>query len=130
MTLEISSAHNGYRLAGTLSHLNLGAGAARVRLYPTPRPALGGTPAGAMLVEIGLTNPAGSVAGGVLTLTPAADGVVATGGVATWARVVNGNGDLSFDCDVTALAGAGEIKMASTTLISGGAARITSAVLG
>ena len=129
MTLEISSAHNDYRLGGTLAHLNLGSGAARVRLYPAPRPALGAAPAGAMLTEIGLTNPAGTVSGGALTLTPAADGMNVAGGVAAWGRVVNGNGDLSFDCTVTDLAGTGEIKMATTTLVLGGAARITSAVL-
>jgi len=129
--IVISVAHNDLRLAGTLNHLNLGSGVARVRIYGNTRPANPATAPGAdPLVEMELEDPAGSVSAGVLTLDPGADGLILTSGTATWARVVNGNGDASFDCDVSNTAGTATVRLPSTTLFAGGTTRIISAALG
>ncbi len=100
MTITITTAHNDARLGGTLAYLDTGTGNAAVRIYGGTRPATpADVPTSAMLVQVGLTKPAGSVAAGVLTLTQLEDGLIAETGIATWARVVNGNGDTAFDCD-------------------------------
>jgi len=131
MTITITTAHNDARLGGTLAYLDTGTGDAAVRIYGGTRPATpADVPTSAMLVQVGLTKPAGSVAAGVLTLTQLEDGLIAETGIATWARVVNGNGDTAFDCDCGEGAGAWEVTLAQTQLYAGGAARITSAVLG
>jgi hypothetical protein len=129
--IEVSSDHNASRLAGSLAHLNTGAGNPAVRIYGGTRAAsITTAPSTPLLVQIPLTKPAGVVSAGVLTLTQSADGIIAASGVATWARVVNGNGDASFDCDAGEGAGPWEIQLVQSTLYAGGAARIISAVLG
>lgn len=129
--IEISSDHNAARLAGSLTHLNTGTGNAAVRIYGGTRAAsITTAPGTPLLVQIPLTKPAGAVSAGVLNLTQLADGIIASSGVATWARVVNGNGDASFDCDAGEGVGAWEIQLVQSTLYAGGAARIISAALG
>lgn len=131
MTIAITQAHNEARLEGTRSFLDTGTGRARVRLYGGTRPSsVNDAPGTPMLVEIPLQKPCGTVAGGVLTLVQHEDGLIAETGVATWARVVNGNGDTAFDCDVGQGVGPWEITLAQTQLYAGGAARIISAILG
>jgi hypothetical protein len=131
MTIAITSAHNDARLTGTVTHLDSGTGNAAVRIYGGTRPTTpADTPSSEMLVQIGLTKPCGTVSAGVLTLTQLEDGLITTTGTATWARVVNGNGATAFDCDAGQGAGAWEVQLAQTNLFAGGAARITSAVLG
>lgn len=131
MTIAITTEHNEYRLNGTLAHLNLGTGNAGVRIYGGARPPTpNDVPGSAMLVQVSLTKPAGAVAAGVLTLTQLEDGLIATSGTAVWARVVNGAGTTSFDCDCGAGPGAWEVQLAQAALFAGGAARIVSAVLG
>lgn len=72
---------------------------------------------------------AANVLDGVLTLAPGEPVLNANSGVAAWARVVNGNGETAFDCDVTDTAGSGEIKIQSTVLYEGGETRMVSGVL-
>jgi len=120
MTVEISTAHNEARLTGTRTFMDSGAANARIRIYDGTRPALGGA-ATTLLVEIVLAKPCGTVAANKLTLQaddPAGYEVVAAGS-ATWARIVNGNGDLVLDCDVSDPAGSGEVKLPGTTLAVG-----------
>ncbi|WP_257645677.1 hypothetical protein [Ottowia beijingensis] len=64
MTVAITVEHNEARLAGTLAFLDAGNNPARLRIYGGTRPATPATtPASAMLVEIRLTKPAGTIAG-------------------------------------------------------------------
>lgn len=129
MSLTQSTAFNEYGLAGRAAYLDLGAGSGRIRIYNGTRPAFNGT-ATTLLAEITLTEPCGTVASNVLTLTAAAAGVVLVSGTATWARVVNGNGDTAFDCTVTATGGGGEITLSNVAVVAGGSVTVTSAVLG
>jgi hypothetical protein len=129
--IGVTQQHNEYRLAGTLAHLDSGTGPARLQVYEGTRPgAAGGTPAGSLLVEITLTQPAGVVAAGQLALTQAEDGLIATSGTATWGRFVNGDGQACFDADVNDGINNGEIEMASRQLYAGGDAKMLSVVLG
>lgn len=131
MTISITAAHNDARLTGTLAYLDTGTDNAAVRIYGGTRPATpADTPSSAMLVQISLTKPAGTVASGALTLTQLADGLISETGTATWARVVNGNGATAFDCDAGEGVGAWEVQLVQAVLYAGGDARITSATLG
>lgn len=129
MTVTISQAHNTARLNGTLAYLDTGSGHARIRIYDGVRPASGGG-ATTLLTEIALDKPSGAVANGILTLTSADIPLVLASGTATWARIVNGNGDMALDCDVSNQAGTGDIKLVSTSLYAGGKAVLSSATLG
>lgn len=124
----ISTEHNEDRLTGTLFNLSRGSGVARIRIYSGTRPAGGGT-ATTMLVEIALDDPAGVVASGVLTLASSDLPLIVNSGVATWARIVNGNGDYSTDCDVSNTSGSAPIQLPDTTLFAGGKTQLVSGVL-
>lgn len=131
MTITITQAHNEARLEGTRAFLDSGTGRARVRLYGGTRPSsVNDAPGTPMLVEIPLQKPCGTVAGGVLTLVQHEDGLIAETGIATWARVVNGNDTVAFDCDVGQGPGAWEIQLGQTQLYAGGLVRLVSFVLG
>jgi hypothetical protein len=66
-----------------LAFLDAGTNPARLRIYGGTRPATPATtPASAMLVEIRLTKPAGTIAGGLLTLTQQEDGLITATGIA------------------------------------------------
>ena len=128
--LEITTALNDARLQAVVDFLAQGTANATLTLYSGDRPAIGETPTGIALVSIPLVEPAGTVSGGVLTLTSPPEEMVTASGVATWARIMNGNGIVAFDCDVSDEAGSGEITMQTTTLYAGGFARIVAGVLG
>lgn len=127
--IQITPAHNDARLAATLSFLDSGTTGAKVQLYAGERPALGEAAPGALLVEIELPRPAGSIVANTLALSPA-EGMVLVSGVAAWARVITGAGALAWDCDVSDLDGTGEIRLNQVQLYAGGIARLTSGQLG
>lgn len=129
MSLSVSFDLKNARLIAVVAFLDTGAGVARVRIYPGTRPLVGAAPDTGFLVELPLLKPSGSVIDGVLTLAPDEPVLNANSGVAAWARVVNGNGETAFDCDVTDTAGSGEIKIQSTVLYEGGETRMVSGVL-
>lgn len=131
MTVAITVEHNEARLAGTLAFLDEGSQPARLRVYGGVRPASpADVPSSAMLVEIALTKPAGTILAGLLTLTQQEDGLITATGVATWARLVNGNDVTALDLDCSGTDGDGDVKLATTTLYLGGDARMVSAILG
>lgn len=129
--LRITTAHNEARLAATLAQFDAGAGSAAIHIYGGAMPAsITDAPSSAMLVEIELTKPAGTIAGGVLTLSAAADGVIANTGTATWARFVNGDGLVAMDANCSEMDGDAPVRLVSTQLYAGGDARLASAVIG
>ena len=131
MTVAITVEHNEARLAGTLTFLDAGSNPARLRIYGGTRPETPATtPTSAMLVEIRLTKPAGTILNGLLTLTQQEDGLITASGIATWARLVNGDDITALDLDCSGTDGNGDVKLASTTLYLGGDARMVSAILG
>ena len=129
MTLSVSFDLKNARLIAVVTFLDTGAGVARVRIYPGGRALVSAAPGTGFLTELPLLKPSGSVLDGVLTLAPGEPVLNANSGVAAWARVVNGNGETAFACDVTDTAGTGEIKIQSTVLYEGGETRMVSGVL-
>lgn len=128
--ISVSNALANARLESVVTFLALGNGAARVDIYGTVRPANGADPGGAPLVTIALLEPVGTVAGGVLTITPPESAMISVTGTAVWARFVNGNDAQAWDCDVSEVGGPGEVWLDSIQLFAGGRATITAGMLG
>lgn len=132
MDLTISAAHNDARLEGTRVFLDTGSVNAKIKIYNGTRPETNDGPITdqLLLVEIALDKPCGTVSAGVLTLSSNTLPMIANSGVATWARVVNGDGVQAFDCDVGDTASTAHIKLENTTLLAGGRVALISAALG
>ena len=135
MTLAISAAHNAARLQGTMAFADTGAQNSRIRLYATARPATGGDPIAAPLVEITLAKPCGEITAGVLALVQADAGgdLIAQTGTALWARWVNGDEMHVADGSVSDAAGDGDFKVsgtAGTILYAGARALLGNSTLG
>lgn len=128
--IQISSELNDYRLNAVVNFLAIGTENASVRIYGGVRPAFGAAPSGDLLATIALVEPIGNVEDGLLTITSTGEALIETSGEAVWARIVNGNGALAWDCDVSDLNGTGELRLPSTTLYAGGYTRIVSGLLG
>ncbi|QPF74187.1 hypothetical protein G8A07_15535 [Roseateles sp. DAIF2] len=131
----ISVGHNEARLQGSLNYLMQGASPARIRIYdgsgsPARPAAITDAPTGMLLATIVLKGPPGEVVGNKLVLALPDDALVMANGTARWARVINGNGATVMDLDVSDAAGAGELKMTTTSLLAGGATRLLSGELG
>jgi hypothetical protein len=130
MTLSVSFDLKNARLSAVVAFLDTGESVARVRIYPGVRVLVGADPNGGFLAELPLQKPSGSVLDGLLTLVPGDPVLNANSGVAAWARLVNGNGETAFDCDVSDTTGTGEIKIQNTVLFEGGETRMVSGTLG
>ncbi len=128
--IQISNELNAYRLQGVITFLALGTEQARAHVYAGPRPGFGEAPQGPLLASIVLAEPLGTVVDGVLEVASTNEALILTTGEATWARIVNGNGALAWDCDASNLDGSGELRLPTTTLYAGGYTRILTGLLG
>lgn len=84
----------------------------------------------APLCIITLATPAGTVTAGVLSLAQFEDGLILSGGEATWCRLFRGDGAACFDMDVGVEGSGAEAIVASATLLAGGLLRLLSCNLG
>jgi hypothetical protein len=128
--IQISDELNAYRLQGVITFLALGTEQARAHVYAGPRPGFGEAPQGPLLASIVLAEPLGTIVDGVLEVAPTNEALILTTGEATWARIVNGNSALAWDCDASELDGLGELRLPTTTLYAGGYTRILTGLLG
>ena len=117
------------RLTAVVNWLMLGDSPAYAELYDGEQPAFGADPGRSPLVAVNFTEPIGSVIDGALEIIATNEYMIATSGVATWARIKNGAGTHGWDCAVSDLAGTSPLKLSSTTLYAGGYARIVSGTL-
>lgn len=117
-------------MAGRLAFLDSAATPAKLLAYGTARPATGAAATGSPLAVVTLTQSAGSVTAGVMTLTPAEDALIASTGTVLWCRAVNGDDEPAFDMDAGIAGSGAEAIFSSATLYAGGAARLLSCVLG
>ena len=110
--------------------LNAGSGAAKIRIYDGTQATNANTAIGAqvLLAELPCTDPAAPAsATGTLTFSAITnDSSADATGTATWARVLDSDNNVIFDCDVTNTAGSGTLKLNTTSIVSGGPVAITS----
>ena len=123
-------------MLGRLAFLSMGAGVARVRIYGgTRRASILDPIVSDLIVELPLLSPPATVVDGVMALRPGAPGLNLITDTAVWAVVVNGSGNTAFDCDASAVGGAGQVWVsagggAGTTLFAGGETTLDSGVMG
>lgn len=110
--------------------LNAGSGAAKIRIYDGTQPANANTAitSQTLLAELACSDPAAAAAAsGTLTLSAITnDSSADATGTATWARVLDSDNNVIFDCDVSSNAGSGTLKLNTTSIVAGGPVAITS----
>lgn len=83
-----------------------------------------------LLGTLTFSDPAGVVAGGVLTMSAITQDAAADAtGTATWATVEDSNGLSVFDIDVTNTGGGGTLQINTVNIVSGGPILVTSFVI-
>lgn len=129
--LRVTPRHRLVRLKGTLADINAGPNPARIELYEGLLPSAPDAQTHSRLIAvITLQMPAGELVSNALRLLPAGDGMAMLTGVAGWARLVNGAGEIVCDGLCTATDGDGPWRLSALQLYAGGAVRLISAVLG
>lgn len=110
---------------GAVDAIDTGSGTAKLNIYGGTRPANPATAAGSSpLVSFDLPNPCFGNAAMVSSNAKASANAItpvnaSAGGTATWARVLDRNGNAYNDVDVTDTSGSGEVKLSSTTVVNG-----------
>ena len=116
MTWTISPGVATAQLQATMAFADTGApiaGAARLQLFTSTKPAPGANPASAPQAEIVLATPCGTITAGVWSLTAAdpAGALVLETGIPRWARWLSATGTWVADGTVTDAAGSGDIRI-------------------
>jgi len=106
--------------------IDLGAADGSVEIYNGTRPANPSVAVSSQTKLVDFVLPAtafgdaAAVSGGATATANAVDPVnAAAAGTASWFRVFDGDGNAVFDGDVTDTGGAGDMKVSSTTIVSG-----------
>lgn len=121
ITLSLEAAND--VLASINDNLNLGSGAATIKLYTGTKPAGPDTAitSQTLLGTLTCSDPAGTVATRTLTFdTITADSSADATGTATWARLADSAGVAVIDIDITTTGGGGFGQMNTTSIVSGG----------
>lgn len=126
MTLKFADAVAIAQCNAAVDAIDLGAADGSVEIYNSPRPA---NPSVAITSQTKLVDfvlpavafgAAGAVTGGAQATANAVDGVAAAAnGTASWFRIFDGDGNALWDGDVSDTAGSGDMKVSSTTIVSG-----------
>lgn len=119
--MVIGQDHALYQLAATLEFADIPATACRILLFSDVSAATGSTPAGAPLATISLAKPCGTIAGGVLSLSPAEPGgaLVMQTGVPRAAHWLRGDGVLVAAGTVTDSDNGGDFTVAGAATAPG-----------
>lgn len=121
MTIGIKTSIVTDMLGLILTAINAGAGAGKCRIYDGTRPATGGA-ATTLLAEFTLLDPAGSVSGKILTITPPSNTTAVATGTATWFRILDSDNVHVVDGSVGS-----DMTLSDTTLEVGQALAMISA---
>jgi hypothetical protein len=129
--LSFSVSLRNSRATQILNALDAASGNGYFQFFTATRPSTGAALTSQVLLgTCTLSKPCGSVSSGTLTFSAIADDDYAdNSGEATWVRGFDGNGNFVLDMNVTDQAGAGPVKMTSTSVISGGRLSFTSCVI-
>lgn len=130
--ITLSAEAAGDVLTSINDNLNLGSGAATIKLYTGTKPADPDTAitSQTLLGTLTCSDPAGTVSGrtltfGTITMDSAADAT----GTATWARLADSAGVAVIDIDITTTGGGGFGQMNTTSIVIGGPITAPSVVI-
>ena len=130
--ITLSAEAAGDVLTSINDNLNLGSGAATIKLYTGTKPADPDTAitSQTLLGTLTCSDPAGTVSGrtltfGAVTMDSAADAT----GTATWARLADSAGVAVIDIDITTTGGGGFGQMNTTSIVIGGPITAPSVVI-
>ena len=107
------------QIQATLARAETGAGAARIRIYATARPAQPGAHGDTPMCEIELPKPCGAIAGGALVIAPGAIGMVLQPGIPRWAEWLATDGAVLMDASVTDADHGGDFTVAGAATAPG-----------
>ena len=122
-TITLSLEAAGDLLTSINDNLNLGSGAATIKLYTGTKPADPDTAitTQTLLGTLTCSDPAGTVSGRTLTFgTVTMDSSADATGTATWARLADSAGVAVIDIDITTTGGGGFGQMNTTSIVAGG----------
>lgn len=129
MIIKLTTAVRNAMAQAILDALDAGSGAAVMEFYDGTQPAGPSTAVTSqvLLGTLTFSDPAGSIANGVLTFgSVTQDSAADASGTAAWVRLKTSAGTAVADIDVTNTAGTGGIKLNTTTIVAGGPIQITS----
>lgn len=131
MGTAFSNALRTARANAIIAVINNGTGPGTMNFYTATQPAKGAAiTSQTLLGTVTFAEPAGTVSNGVLTFSTITDDSLAdANGIATWCRVLDGDGAFVMDLTVTNLADVGPVRMSSTQVYAGGIIHVSSAVL-
>lgn len=119
------------RIQATLTLLDAGTGAGKLRLYEGTIPTNTETAIGAqvLLAEFTMVDPAGALFGLTLGLSVPDPAVVIVDGHVDFARYVNAAGDVAFDSAVSLPGGSEFVKISAVDVEAGGLVEFISGTL-
>lgn len=127
LALAFTTAIRTNMMTQVLNALDAGAGAALIRIYDGTRPASGGT-ATNLLAELTCSDPAGTVANGVLTFSAITQDASANAtGTATWFRAVDSTGAFVIDGNVGT--SGSDMNLTTTSIVATQPVSISSATI-
>lgn len=113
-----------------VSAMDAGSGPGTIEFYDGAMPVGGPATAVGAQVLLGVlvcSDPSASVEDGIITFSAVTqDSAANAGGIASWARVKDSDGNAVADYDVTNEAGSGAIKVNTTTIFAGGPIQMVS----
>lgn len=114
-----------------IDDIDAGAAPSTLKFYTGVMPsALGAVTSQTLLGTLTFAAPCATKLNGVITFNALAqDDAADNGGVATWARALDGDGNAVADYDVGDEASTAAIKMNTTTIVAGGPILMTSLVI-
>ena len=129
MAIGLSTTARNARLTALITAIDAGSGPGVLSIYSGTRPATGGT-ATTLLAELTLSDPCGTVSGGVLTFNAITqDSSANASGTASWARIADSDATFVLDLGVGTAGSGMEIILNTTTIVAGGPVGMTSASL-
>lgn len=129
MTIGVKTAARTAWCQELIDQIDAGTGAGSLKFYTSPRPSTGGT-ATTLLATIGLTDPCGTAANGVLTFNSFVDDTnAAASGVAAWARLADSDGNFVCDLSVGTVGSGSDIELSTTTITATGSVSVTSGTI-
>ena len=129
MAIGMASTLRNARLTEIIAAMDAGVGSATLKFYTGTRPATGAAiTTETLLGTLTFADPVGTVTAGVLTFDAITeDSSADADGTATWARIQDSDLTFVMDLSVTATSGGGDIELNTTSIVTGGPIRVTSA---